>query len=364
MKGRVLVAGFATRHVVRSAHAAGYEVCAIDHFCDQDLTWYTKEQQTFEELAEIPDLISDICSRYTFDCIVTTSGAEDLDLGQNVCGTPRYVAAQFCTKTGIQQFFEEYGFPVPPLLPKGEYPAFIKPDTGAGGWRNSLAVTPDDEAVWTECWPDTPYIRQMPVEGIPCSVSCIANGTSARALSLNRQFNRGGEGERSFGFAGAITPFQPSEQGSILAMAEEIAAKSGCIGSLGIDFMLTDDGIRAIEINPRFQATLDIVEMSTGVNIFEMHRKATLGILPKSQPAPGMTAVRSIIFADRDCVVRDDLKSLHPDIADIPWPGTEIEEGNAVLSVYGRGKNEEETLAALDKTITKVHRYMSRWLRR
>ena len=361
MKGRVLVAGFATRHVVRSAYAAGYEVYAVDHFCDQDLTWYTKEHQTFEELAELPDRVADFCSRYTFDCIVTTSGAEAMDLGRTVCGTPRDVAARFCTKTGIQQFFEEHGFPVPPLLPEGEYPAFIKPDVGAGGWRNTLAATPDDEAAWTDCWPETPYIRQMPVEGIPCSVSCIADGTSARALSLNRQFNRGGEGERRFGFAGALTPFQPQERKSIFTLAEDIAAKSGCIGSLGIDFMVTDDGIRAIEINPRFQATLDVVEMSMDTNIFEMHCNAASGILPASRPNPVMTAARSIIFAERDCVVADDLKSLHPDIADIPWVGTEIEEGGAVLSVYGLGRDEAEALAALGKTISRVHRYMSRW---
>lgn len=361
MKGRVLVAGFATRHVVRSAYAAGYEVCAIDHFCDQDLTWYTKEQQTFEELAEFPDLIADLCSRYAFDCIVTTSGAEDMDLGERFCGTPSGIAARFCTKTGIQKFFEDYGFPVPPIVSAGEYPAFIKPDTGAGGWRNTLAVTPDDETAWQECWPDTPYIRQMPVEGIPCSVSCIADGTRACALSLNRQFNRGGEGERRFGFAGAVTPFLPEVREQILTMAEDIAAKTGCIGSLGIDFMLTDDGIRAIEVNPRFQATLDIVEMSTGVNIFELHCNAARGILPAARPVPTMTALRSIIFADHDCVVADDLKSLHPEIADIPWVGTEIEEGSAVLSVYGRGADEDEALASLDKTISKVHRYMSRW---
>ncbi|WP_281175285.1 ATP-grasp domain-containing protein [Methanogenium cariaci] len=117
------------------------------------------------------------------------------------------MAARFCTKTSIQEFFEEHAFPVPPpLLPEGTYPAFIKPDTGAGGWRNTLAATADDETVWTECWPDTPYIRQQPVEGISCSVSCIADGTSARALSLNRQFNRGG-GEG--GNAGSDLPGGP-----------------------------------------------------------------------------------------------------------------------------------------------------------
>ena len=38
VKGRILVAGFATRHVAQSAALAGYEVCAVDHFCDQDLS--------------------------------------------------------------------------------------------------------------------------------------------------------------------------------------------------------------------------------------------------------------------------------------------------------------------------------------
>jgi hypothetical protein len=43
MKKKVLVAGFATRHVVQSAFGAGYEVYAVDHFCDQDLPFYARE---------------------------------------------------------------------------------------------------------------------------------------------------------------------------------------------------------------------------------------------------------------------------------------------------------------------------------
>ncbi|MFA5255043.1 MAG: ATP-dependent carboligase, partial [Methanoregula sp.] len=53
MKGRVLVAGFATRHVAQSAARAGYEVCAVDHFCDQDLFWCTEDRLKFGELDEL-----------------------------------------------------------------------------------------------------------------------------------------------------------------------------------------------------------------------------------------------------------------------------------------------------------------------
>ncbi len=78
MKGRVLVAGFSTRHVAQSAARAGYEVCAVDHFCDQDLFWYTTDREKFSDLADLPDAIQEICRRHTFDLVIVTSGAEDL----------------------------------------------------------------------------------------------------------------------------------------------------------------------------------------------------------------------------------------------------------------------------------------------
>ena len=77
MKGRVLVAGFTTRHVAQSAALAGYEVCAVDHFCDQDLTWYTRDRIRFEDLADLPDAIAQMGKRYSFDFAIATSGAEE-----------------------------------------------------------------------------------------------------------------------------------------------------------------------------------------------------------------------------------------------------------------------------------------------
>ena len=74
MKGRVLVVGFSTRHVAKSAARAGYEVCAVDHFCDQDLSWYTSDREKFEDLADLPKATERICRRHTFDLLVVTSG--------------------------------------------------------------------------------------------------------------------------------------------------------------------------------------------------------------------------------------------------------------------------------------------------
>lgn len=361
MKGTVLIAGFATRHVVQSAWRAGYEVCAIDHFCDQDLTWYAKEWSIFEELDEIPALIGDYISRHPIEAIITTSGAETIAGDPRFCGTPPDIAARFLDKSQIQKYFIEIGIPVPPVLPEGVYPAFIKPLSGAGGWRNSLVRSEAEEVAWRELWPDDPYIRQAPISGTPCSVSCIANGTEARAIAVNEQFMRGGDGDRAFGFAGACTPFE-TDEGTLLAdIAERIVAASGCVGSVGVDFIVSEDGMYAIEINPRFQATLDIIEESIDKSVFDLHLDACRGRIPETRPSAARCVARTILFADHDLKVKDDLKHLAPSVADIPWKGTEIEEGSAVISVYGRGPSRDAAITMLDKTITTVREYMSRW---
>src|SRR5512139_3217760 len=110
MNGRVLVAGFSTRHVAQSAQRAGYEVYAVDHFCDQDLSWYTKEREKFDDLADLPDAINKLSRHHRFDLFVATSGAEDLTAPLPLCGTPKDKIGRFLDKLDIQHFFEDMTF--------------------------------------------------------------------------------------------------------------------------------------------------------------------------------------------------------------------------------------------------------------
>jgi len=361
LKGRVLVAGFATRHVAWSAKNAGYEVHAIDAFCDQDLHWNTKSCKTFEELESLPGLIEESCREIKPDILVVTSGAEDISVSKKISGNCKDKAGIFTDKNKIQEFFEENSIKVPSILAAGIYPAMLKPCKGAGGWRNTIVGSTEEENEFRTLWPEIPYIRQEVVSGVPCSVSCVAAGGKAKAVAVNLQYLRGGDGERAFGFAGAATPLENGKKDDLMREAEIIASMSGCTGSIGIDFILADEGIYAIEVNPRFQATLDIIEMSTGFNIFGAHIDACRGILPESSPIAEKVVARRIIFADRDIKVRDDLKKFFPRVADIPWKNDEIEEGGAIVSVYGEGCTLTEAESSLDKTIKEIGRYISRW---
>jgi len=357
VKGRVLVAGFATRHVAQSAHRAGYEVGAVDHFCDQDLSWCTKDREKFDDLADLPGAIDRICERHRFDLFVPTSGAETLPVPVPLCGTPPGAIRRFLDKLETQAFFESLAIPAPRLLAEGDYPVMVKPRSGAGGWRNAVIRSDAAMEAWLTLYENVPHLRQEIVEGVPASVCCIANGRRAVAIAANEQILRG-SGESSFGFSGSVTPFDHPMQKQMCALAEKIAAASGCRGTIGVDFVVGDDRVAAIEVNPRFQGTVDTVEMATGCNLFALHAAACAGDLPAASPATSQVAVRSILFADRDMTVSADLSIFRDFIADIPWPGTFFEEEQAVVSVYGAGPTREEALAVLHKHITTVRQYM------
>jgi hypothetical protein len=356
VKGRVLVAGFTTRHVAQSAALAGYEVCAVDHFCDQDLSWYTRDRIHFEDLADLPDAIARMGERYSFDFAIATSGAESLSFPVPLCGTPRERVERFLDKREMQHFFEDLSIPVPRVAAEGKYPVMAKPIRGAGGWRNAVLMDAASEKEWVSLYPDVPYIRQEVAEGIPASVCCVANGTVARAIAVNEQVLRG-EGESAFGFSGSITPFLHPASGEMIALAEKIAAASGCTGTLGIDFVIGRDTPRVIEVNPRFQGTLDTVEAAYGCSLFRFHVNACAGTLPVAPPVQQFAA-RRILFADRDITLDTDLKVLAPSVSDIPWPGTFFEDGQAITSVSGTGPTRDAALDALDKNISTVRQYM------
>lgn len=363
MTGPLLVAGFSTRHIAESARRAGYRVVAVDHFCDLDLARAVDACLRFETLEELAVVARRAAQDHGVEGLLAGSGAETLDSGVPLLGTPPATAARFLDKGETQSFFQALGVRAPGLLPPGVYPAMVKPRHGAGGWRNEVLGSDADLAAWTALNPDQPFLLQEVVEGVPASVCCIADGRCAIAVATNRQLLRGGT-EMGYGFAGSVTPCDHPRAGEMAAIAERIAGASGCVGAVGVDFVLPQDPGGepvAIEVNPRFQGTLETVEAATGLNLVRLHLDAFEGHLPRSRPEPCRYAARQILFAERELVVGADLSILAPVTADIPRPGTVVPLGGAIVSVRATGSTERDALALLDKHITAVRTYMEPW---
>ena len=345
----VLVVGYTTRHVAASAHAAGFTVYAIDHFCDADLTPVTEDRMAFDELEEIPYCFEEMFSKYHPDYVVTTSGAELLEF-PNRLGTSPAAASRFMDKLATQDFFESLGVPVPKRLAVGEYPAMAKTLGGAGGWRNAIVRSDAELEAWKEFVEGDPFMLQEFIEGMPASCCCLVSGGKAVVLTTNQQILRGGDA-CAFAFSGSITPCPHPMAGKMAQYAEKIAAATGCSGCIGIDFVLTENEAYAIEVNPRFQGTLETVENALNTNLFKLHLDACSGILPDAVPAICGFTARKILVAPHDMTLKSDLLPLRDIITDIPYPGTFFEEGMVLFSVTGSGRTVEEAEAVLDKNI-------------
>ncbi|MGD9594760.1 MAG: ATP-dependent carboligase, partial [Methanothrix sp.] len=99
-----------------------------------------------------------------------------------------------------------------------------------------------------------------------------------------------------------------------------------------------------VEVNCRFQGSLDTVECATGINVFEAHLNSFRGLLP-SRPAIKCSAGRAIIYAPRSLEIKESL--LFPWTADVPRPGSRIERDDPILSILTKGSNRGEVLARL-----------------
>lgn len=346
---RILVIGINIRHIACSASRAGHEVFAVDCYEDLDLVRCAKEtDRLLRERAE--ESLSEYIEKFHPEAVVLGPGLEEARVkGVLVLNNPPEKTAQVSDKLWLAQWLEKSGFPFIKTYASAEEmhsaedlrtPFIVKPRRGAGGVGCRRVEDPSD-LLWVEG-----LIAQELIPGKAASVSVIGNGSGARALAVNEQLiGAPWTGARGFRYSGNITPLV-SPQCNIAGMAEEIVASLDLVGSNGVDFLLTDSGPVVVEVNSRFQGSLDTVEKATGQNVFRAHLQSFQGRLPGRARA-SCFAGRAIIYATRYIEVKSDLS--RPWTSDVPRPGSRIARDDPILSVRASGSDRDPVLAQLKK---------------
>ncbi len=335
MSEKVLLVGNNVRNVAESARKAGYEVYAITKFADADLEVYCEAVYEVED--ETPDKeVSNLAERVAEDInakVVLCSGYEALNVRADLlCSDPKE-CKKIVDKLKFYRTLEKNGIPHPELLsePEGEY--IVKPRFGGGGEDTFLRGNAGEG-----------FIVQRYVEGIPCSVSLVCYESSAIPIAANliiagwKEMNASG-----FRYAGNITPLDISPKN--LRELEEIAVETvelfDLIGSVGVDFVLADKPY-VLEINPRFQGSLDSIEWSHDINLFTLHAMAFEN-KKFERGKPKRWAARTVLFADRKVKIAKSLVG-NPFYADIPRVGTVYNKDDPITSILSSGSNKDEVL--------------------
>jgi predicted ATP-grasp superfamily ATP-dependent carboligase len=165
----------------------------------------------------------------------------------------------------------------------------------------------------------------------------------------------------------------------MIEMAEEIASSLNLVGSNGIDFLITDNGPIVVEVNPRFQGSLDTVEAATGLNLFHAHvesffngieaLRGRLGSLGKGELCHSarnaeirkarMAAGRGVLYAERQMTVKGDLRSDIKEICDVPSPGYRPAIGQPVTSINALGSDRAAVMDRLAYLASKLQGLVS-----
>lgn len=233
------------------------------------------------------------------------------------------------------------------------------------------------------------YYLQKRCHGRSCSALFIGEKKQAHLVAIAEQFiGRGAFGARDFTYCGGAAPLdlplRAREQ--IAQIGTAFAAGLDLVGVFGVDFLYDGTDCWVTEINPRYTASVELVELATGESILQKHMQVCQGtaLAPakasegrgglstasckqsvRSSPAVPVArqiVAKAILYAPRRLVFPDsgpwdnslsrqlDVWSL-PDYADIPRPGAAIRSGAPILTIFACAAT---TAAALSELCVKA----------
>ncbi len=364
---RVLFAGVSTRGFAESAARAGYEVVAVDGFGDLDLrarahsVHVARSGGRFSVRAAVAaarGLDADVvCYVGSFENHARAVGA--LAAGRVLWGNRPAVLAAVRDPVRLARALRARGLPTPAVrvtAPRAGTARrwLVKPRASGGGsgvaaWRGGPL-------------PHGSYLQQR-VTGAPGSIVFAADGQTAVPLGVSRALAgdaRFGDVAGGFRYCGSllVAPEEPLF-GRACRLAATVTAAFGLVGVNGIDFVARGAVPYAVEVNPRYCASMELVERARGISIFAVHARACAGELPAlvhTRPAADVIG-KAIVYAREDVMPEGTARWLEDDdVRDVPAPGEGIARGHPICTVFARGRSVTACGAALAARARTVYR--------
>jgi predicted ATP-grasp superfamily ATP-dependent carboligase len=146
---------------------------------------------------------------------------------------------------------------------------------------------------------------------------------------------------------------------------------SGLRGLFGVDCILRDGIPWPIEINPRYTASVEVLEYGGGVPAMALHRAVfdPTASVPEVQPRSTGIVGKAILFAKDSLVFPADgpwMPTLQhpgpieqmPAFADIPHAGEPIEVRHPILTFFARAESEASCLDQLKSIAADLDRWL------
>ncbi len=371
-RARVLIVGLSTRAAGESAACAGFDVTCIDAFADRDQHPGVRalrlggrfSARAIERMARAIDAAA---VAYTSPFENHPAVVQSLANGRPLWGNPPSVLRRTRDPGMLADALRRRGFTVPDARVQSFGTAsvvsagrdwLVKPARSGGGngirqWRHGRRV------------PRGSYLQRF-IDGPSWSAAFVASNRGAMTLGLSRQLiGDAAFGADGFRYCGSIVQrASDALSGRVAALVNALSEDFGLAGVNGVDFIRQDDEPVAIEVNPRWSGSMELIERAYGLAMFRVHADAcTTGELP---PAPACAIAgahgKAIVFARRTVTMGDTTAWLEDaDVRDVPQAGERIVAGRPVCTVFASAADDDGCYAALVTKARAIDEQLAGW---
>ena len=373
----VAVVGFNARPIACSLKRLGAKVIVSDYWGDSDLNrccddWLAlltpvpgKRQRHPLELPLPNALLSNLevlMKKYSVHHVIVGSGFDDhsealrdLHADGLLLGTPPNGMMRSRQRNRLQEIAAKCNINVP-LSGNAEslgnayeiageigYPVLVRPQTSGGGSGIRLAV--DERNLEGIIGDREGVVIQEFIPGLDFSVSAMATTNESMIISIQGQLIGMPSAGRNcdFAYCGNYLPFTLNNEvhQQLDTLIEKFSAEMRLLGSNGFDFVLASDSrIFLMEVNPRIQGTLELLEMAGNISITQAHYDASVnGILPSK--VTFQSGVKLLVYARKN-MFAPDLSRLSTTFDRTP-KGVAIARGDPICTVIEIGSSLSES---------------------
>ncbi len=189
---------------------------------------------------------------------------------------------------------------------------------------------------------DATHYLQQHVRGMPISAVYHCDGWSSILLGATEQLI--GEpcfGASEFAYCGSIGPLQVSEatRETMSHLGVVLTQRFDLRGVFGVDLVMDFKGnLWPVEVNPRYTASVELVEKITGV-----HALSPTDGSRKGKPGRAAAQGKAVVYAKQAGAVPDLYEVFSKDqVADVPEAGKSLRQGAAVCTVFASGSSRDD----------------------
>jgi uncharacterized protein len=360
----IIIIGASVRAAAHSALRAGFRPLCADLFADRDLASITSCRRT--SLDQYPEGLVKLIAENSRSPWMYTGGLENYpqlidewSKRSTLYGNKADQIHLVRDPKRLADRLARNGVSFPPIGPPvGERKYLVKPVRSGGGrgirFWNGESLTEGE------------YLQGF-VGDESISAVFLCDRTQATFFGASKQLI-GLEWlhAQEFQYCGSIGPLIVGDEWEGV---RRTLNECNLVGLVGVDAILTNGNLIVIEINPRYTASVEVIEHATGLRLLEQHF-SVFGHQAEPMSAQDVQPVcvgKGIYFAPHPLTIPnggpwdDELRKTFdpwrlPKYADVPQPGSWIEARDPVITVFASASTPRDCLQILQESAHQLDR--------